>query len=623
MALSALRRQLEFPGIPARSVLQTDRYMVRLCPDRVSTDVMEFETSLRLAESSVVDEEKIRLLSQAVELYQGELLSGFCHEWLLPERECLNEKYLSALERLIEHLAATGEHEEALGYARRTVDADPLRESAHGDLMRLLAAVGQVEEARRQYRRIKRLWKRELGHLPSASLRRLGREINRLSADPSRISLPLPVPPQRDRGGVAPAAGPPLPLPPSEPTPEMTLPSFINRFIGRKRELGRLTQRLTSEATRLVTLTGPGGSGKTRLAVQAARELMASYPGGVWFVPLAEVTNPDFIPNAILNTLEISEDPQRVILDQVAERLSQARSLLILDNFEHLVEGGAPLVGELLRRIPSTTCLITSRRRLGLTGEQKFPVPPLTTPHQRGGRGTSSEEVMGYESVQLFVDRAQLVHPDFAVMAENAEAVAELCHRLEGIPLAIELAAARAQILSPSQMLKKLQSALDLLVSHNRDVLPRHRSIRAVMDWSYALLPHEIRRFFAIQSVFQGTWSLEAAEAVSQEPFTLDYLAFLQEASLLVGQEEKGEVRFRMLEMLREYAGEHLSLQDRAGAERRHAEYYLHLSEEAEGHLHGPQRLRWIERLEAEADNLRSALSWSKREDLEAGLRLA
>jgi len=277
-----------------------------------------------------------------------------------------------------------------------------------------------------------------------------------------------------------------------------------------------------------------------------------------------------------------------------------------------------------MEKVPALACLITSRRRLDLSGEREFPVPPLPTPD--GPR--SPDRLIQCESVHLFVDRAQAVRPDFQLTPGSAAAIAALCARLEGIPLALELAAARAWVLTPAQMLERLSQRFELLVSRQRDLLPRHRSLRATLDWSYELLTPELQRFFAQLCVFRGGWTLAAAEAVCAEPFALEHLEQLREYSLILAEEPGagetgGEMRFRMLETLREYAREQLTPADLTALQRRHAAYSLELAEGAGTKLKGACQEEWLERLAAEHDNFRAALEWSRESDPAVGLRLA
>ncbi|HLV79317.1 MAG TPA: tetratricopeptide repeat protein, partial [Chthonomonadaceae bacterium] len=436
------------------------------------------------------------------------------------------------------------------------------------------------------------------------------------TAPPVPVSAAL-LPPEKEAGEDATAA----------PEPEVTahLPPQFTRFFGREPELARLQEMLQQAgetpsskyladadrglAVRLVTLTGPGGAGKTRLAIEAAARMAAQMPGGVWFVPLAERTDAHLLFDAILDAMHLPPAPGREALSQVVERLAGQPSLLVLDNFEQLVAEGAARVRKLLEQAPLLRCLITSRFLLNVEGEQEFVVPPLPLPLGE----VDPERLAQCESARLFVDRAQMVKPDFQVTAHNAAALAELCRRLEGLPLALELAAGRAQALTPTQMLAQLERRLDFLVSRRRDTTERHRTLRGAIDWSFRLLSPELQSFFVRLSVFRGGWSLAAAEAVCEEPLALDYLAQLRECSLVIIEDDTAgasEMRFRLLEMLRAYAVEQVCETEQAALARRHAAYYRQMAEAAEPTLRGPHQGEWLARLAADQDNLRAALDW-------------
>ena len=398
------------------------------------------------------------------------------------------------------------------------------------------------------------------------------------------------------------------------------LPASLTRFFGRARELTAVEELLLDQRARLVTLTGPGGTGKTRLALETGRRLLDAFGGAVWFVPLADVWDAALIPGAILAALGCTLPPSRAPLDMLADTLAAATPLLILDNYEQLVTSGAVVVHELLMRVPSARCLVTSRQRLDIGGEREYPVPPLAVPAD----GDATQSLGGVESVQLFVDRAQAVRPDFQLTEHNSPAVATLCRRLEGLPLAIELAASRAQVLSPNQMLERLGRPLDLLVSRRRDVAERHQTLRAAIDWSYRLLDPDLQRFFAGLSVFAGGWSLEAAEEVGANPLALDDLARLREGSLLVVEPCGEEVRYRLLETLRAFAGDQLgSSGDTAAWQQRHLEFFLRLAEQGQKHLEDGDNEAWLARLDAERENFRRALEFALEAQPEAALRLA
>jgi predicted ATPase len=433
------------------------------------------------------------------------------------------------------------------------------------------------------------------------------------------------------------------------------LPLPVTRFFGREEEIELLDKLLLSSERRLVTLIGPGGSGKTRLALEVARRLEEPFQGAVWFVSLADIADAALIPRTICDVLHLSAVGQEPVEALIAF-FSRQPSLLVLDNFEHLAREGAGLVQQLVTRTPALTCLITSRQRLGLEGEREFRVLPLPVPTNDQGpmtndgrrpavppglpmatttTATMSTLVVGRNSlswvdcpsVRLFVDRAQAVQPDFQVTRGTAGAIAELCRRLEGIPLALELAAARAQVLSPAQILSRLDHRLDFLVRERRDVPARHRSLRAALDGSYQLLAPDLQRFFAHLSVFRGGWTLEAAETVCDEPLALDQLAQLQECSLVLAETGASETRYRMLETVREYASSMLTGEQQAELSRRHAGYFAEQAAQSEAEWAKGNRTGgagW-ERLTGERENVRAALSWSlvQGEDPENGVRLA
>jgi predicted ATPase len=366
----------------------------------------------------------------------------------------------------------------------------------------------------------------------------------------------LPFPDDRRLAGAARPAAARLPVP-------------VTRFFGREEEIERIKALLCPPETRLVTLTGLGGAGKTRLALEVAGRLRERFPGPVYFVALADLTRAGGIPDAILDALGLPRFANVPPPVQVTNALHRQRSLLVLDNFEHLIEEGALYLRDLLAGVPSLTCLVTSRQRLGIAGEREFPVLPLPTPRQQPGPSTpqttaqerlTPEQLAGFASVALFADRAPAARPDFEVTTGNGADVAALCRRLEGIPLAIELAAARAKALTPAQMLSQLDRRFDFLVSRQQDAVPRHRTLRAALDWSCDLLPAPVARFFGRLSVFRGGWTLEAAEAVGEvtAALALDYLEQLQDGSLVVAEEREGGMRFRMLETVRERAAEML-----------------------------------------------------------------
>jgi predicted ATPase/DNA-binding CsgD family transcriptional regulator len=397
--------------------------------------------------------------------------------------------------------------------------------------------------------------------------------------------------------------------------------------VGREQAMFEVKRELAM--TRLLTLTGVGGSGKTRLAMEVARDLIEAYPDGVWLVEFAPLSEKVLVPKAVAEALGVVERPGESIADTLVEVLGDRQLLLVVDNCEHLVEPTARLVDKLLDSCPRMRILATSREALGVEGEVRWLVPPLSMPDPQ--HTPSPEELEGYESVRLFAERARGRESSFSLGPHNAVAVSEICSKLEGIPLAIELAAARVGTLSVEQISERLGDSLDLLTGGGRTQMPKQRTLRGALDWSHQLLSEDEKELFGRLSVFAGGWTLEASEAVGsgqgvEEGEILDLLSELVGQSLVVARGgPPGGARYRLLEPVRQYAWEKLEEYDEAEAtRRRHAEFFLGLAEETETEMRGPEQATWLDRLEAEHDNLRGALSWTlERGEPELGLRLA
>ena len=420
-----------------------------------------------------------------------------------------------------------------------------------------------------------------------------------------------------------PAGFPPLRTLESRPN---NLPMQPTPLVGREREVEDVRGRLLAPEVRLLTLTGPGGTGKTRLALQTAADLLDEFEDGAFFVPLAALTDPELAVSEVAGVLGVRESGEQSPIEGIKDYLRQKQVLLLLDNFEQVLEA-ASVVTELLGA-PSVKVLATSRIPLGLYGEHEYAVPPLRVPDLK--RLPDLGALTQYEAVRLFIERARAARADFSVTDENAPAVAEICARLDGLPLAVELAAARIKLLPPKAMLERLGSRLKLLTGGARNLPARQRTLRGAIEWSHDLLDEGERILFARLSVFAGGRTLEAIEAVCDAGRDLPVDALDGVESLLdkslIRQEEgpEGEPRFVMLETIHEYAREKLQESGEAEEIRRlHAEYFLKLAEGAEPELKGPWQLEWLDRLEAEHDNMRAALEWSLGgADLELGLRL-
>ena len=413
------------------------------------------------------------------------------------------------------------------------------------------------------------------------------------------------------------------PSPPATAGPERTnLPHFLQSFIGRERELAEIRQLLPG--TRLLTLTGTGGIGKTRLALQAAAELRDAYPDGVWFVDLAPLVDPGLVPSALAQVIGVKESAGQPLVKTLSDHLRPLNVLLDLDSCEHVLDACARLAGALLRESGGTTLVATSREPLRIGAERVYPLGALPLPDPQG----DAHSIAQSDSVRLFVDRARYHRPSFDLQDQRARAVAEICVRLDGIPLALELAAARMAALPVEQIVRLLDQRFRLLASGSRSDLPRHQTLCALLDWSYELLDEEERQVFARLSVFAGGWTLGAAEAVGAGEViakgdVVYLLIALVEKSLVVADDD-GD-RYRMLETVREYARDKLVMSGNSNAVReRHRNFFLALAVNADPNLAGPEQGTWLQRLEDEYDNLRSALEYclGAASGSDAGLRL-
>jgi len=597
--LRKLFHQLHQALPDADRFLRADAQTVQWRPDApFSLDVAEFERAVAGAGSR-------QALQEAVTLYRGDLLPSCYDDWITPERERLRQAFVEALERLARALEDEGDSQTAIGCAQRLLQYDPLREATYRRLMRLHALSGDRAGILRVYETCAAVLQRELGIEPGPTTREARDRLLRM--EPPAVA-------------------------PSPPPALHNLPAPTTSFVGREREIAQVKQLF--ERSRLVTLTGAGGCGKTRLALRVAEDLVAEYPDGVWWVELAALSDPALVCPTVAATLGVREQPGRPLEAVLAAVLQPKRLLLLLDNCEHLAAACARHVEALLYACPGLRVLVTSREALGIAGETTWVVPSLSVPPQPSPANDRLAHVAPYEAVRLFVERAAAALPAFILTDENAAAVAHICRRLDGIPLALELAAARVKVLSPQQINARLDDCFNLLTEGSRTALPRHQTLQATMDWSYDLLSEPERILFRRLAVFAGGFTLEAAEAVCADEGQdgippdriLDLLSHLVDKSLVVVEARGQAARYRLLETAREYARERLrQAGEEDWARSRHLDFFLRLAEEVRPHKMRPGDMSAFSRVGQEYDNLRAALEWSAAapERAERGLLLA
>jgi len=619
--VSRLRRLLP-------DVVESHAIGYRMAIDPEAVDSVQFER-LALAGRDELrgDPQRAReLLREALALWRGPALADVATARFAGAAVArLEELRLGAIEDRIEAELATGSGQRLVAELDELVTANPLRERLSGLLVRALARGGRQADALGAYERLRSRLADELGIDPSEELQAIHLRVLRGEAGP---------PPAAATGA---GTARHLSEPPAAEEPRTNLRAQITSFVGRDDDIARITGVLGG--SRLVTLTGPGGSGKTRLATEAAAIMLDRMPDGVWLAELGPVVDPVDLPQAVLSLFGARElgllarqgrGPSPVPpRERIEQAIGDKRLLLVMDNCEHLVAPAAALIDALLAHCPELRVLATSREPLGITGEVLHPVGPLAMPVQDG----TASEALRFPAVRLFADRGAAARPGFTVDQATVGPVLDICRALDGIPLAIELAAARLRALSPDQIAARLDDRFRLLAGGSRTSLPRHQTLRAVVDWSWGLLGEPERVLARRLAVFPGGATLEAAERVCAGPDlgglasddVLYLLAALVEKSLVVASDgDSGEMRYSMLETMRAYgeerrvkAGEDQALRNA------HAAYFLELAEEAEPHLRRAEQLEWIERLTTERENLHGALRWAiDIQDAEMAMRL-
>ncbi len=603
-ALASLRRQFEPAGVARGSVIQGDQEQLGLNLDVVAIDVLDFERSVAAVPNDS-GPERLEGLLEAAALFTGVLLPGHDDDWLTSRRDQLNRGFRTLALDLLKEARAQGVPEMAIPAMEAADRTDLEAETIQLELVRLYCDLGRRADGTAAYQRIARRYLELLEDEVPVRLAALAREFR---LDHRR--------PPRPAGLAAAGASPRTPAPATTTTRARLSPSLpprLTRYFGRTEELLKLREWLTDGRYRLVTITGTGGAGKTRLATEIAHQLADSADRRVHFAGLADLLDASLTASTVLRLLRTGQPAGHDPVTELTLELAGPSTILVLDNMEQLGEAGALFVQTLLQRVPNLTCLVTSRLLLGVPGERVLDLAPLAVPDE----GWSLERVAETECARLYFDRAQSARPDFAISASNYRAIGELCRRLEGLPLAIELAAARARTMGPAQVLEHLNQSGVIEARSGSGIADRHRTLEAAIDWSVNLLHPELRMFFLRLSVFRGGWSLQAAAAVGlpeahdNEPSlrALDFLGQLRSHSLIAGADGGSDMRFTALDSIREYGKARLpSLDPEAWA--RHARYYCEFAETVEEHLQRAEQPLWLDRVEREHSNLRAAVQW-------------
>ena len=574
--VSRVRRRLEAAGLVGDVITGGGGCYQLHLPQGAGIDVEEAAADLEAARDAVARGDwgpAQERAGAAADTAGHGFLPGLGGLWVERRQAELHELRVSALEILADAASAGGDHAAALAAAEAAVAAEPLRESTHLRVMAAHAGAGNPAEALRAYERCRVVLAEELGVSPSERVQ---------AAYEAMLA-----------GGTN--------------TPATNLRPELSSFVGRA-EARRDIEKLLGPA-RLLTLVGPGGVGKTRLATRVAGDLVPRYRNGVWLVELAALADASLLPQHVVSALAVAENSGSTALESLRTHLADRELLLVLDNCEHLSAACATLARDLLRAAPGLVVLATSREPLGVPGETLWPVPPLSLP----GPGANA---WGSDSVRLFVERASAVDPEFGSSADTGAAVADICRRLDGVPLAIELAAARVRTLSVTEIADRLRDRFRLLVGRDPTAPDRHHTLRAAVDWSYEALSPTEQELFARVSVFAGGFSLGAAAAVCSpgrdDADVFDGLVDLVDKSLVLAERSGTTTRYRLLETLRQYGAERLAASGEEPAVRdRHLAWVRSLAEEADIGLEDGDQSSWLQRLDAEEDNVRVALDWA------------
>jgi predicted ATPase/DNA-binding SARP family transcriptional activator/Flp pilus assembly protein TadD len=606
-ALSGLRRALT----DLRSALGNQDWRLdaptprtlQLSLDGADYDVAAFDSAIR-------SDDPDRLLA-AIELHTGPLLEGCAEEWVQAERAPRQEACIQAMERVSDQAIARGDFDLALRCLRQAASLEPWREPAIRLLMRAQAGAGDYAGMALTYRDLRLALREELNSDPSEETKALFQELRQRGRETTeRVSETSPNPPSPSPTIAEPIEASPM---------GASAPAPLASIIGRDRDLQQSIAIL--RGVRLLTLTGPGGVGKTRLAVQLAREMASSYAAGVAFTDLSGIKDGNLVDTLLAQAVGVSSTKEGSLWLAANRHLGSRTALVVLDNCEHLIHDCARAVGECLGACPGVTVLATSRQPLGVSGETVLRIQPLDTPSRKGHAPKAPDPIAAarsYDSVRLFVERAQSASPGFALDERNVDAVVDICRRLDGLPLAIELAAARVRAMPPAQIAQRLGDRFRLFGARDRSHDPR-RSLLGTLNWSWDLLTDEERTLLRRLSVFSGGWTLQSAEAVCasdeerdglQVYDIADILASLVDRSLVVLDTRDPEGRYRLLETVREFSRERLiELEELDEMSSRQAAYFESVVKNGE-ESKGKEYTAWLTRLDRERDNVRVALAW-------------
>ncbi len=592
--LHVARRQLRELPLDPTLILRSQGNRVQLYrPEQIWTDVHAFEDAARLAR----DRNDPEPYWDAIKRYTAPLLPDELYEeWTISCRDELAATYHTLLDTVAWIHEERREYKLAIEASRRLTADEPEHEAAHHRLMRLYAATGRRKLAMRQYQTLVEALRESLDVAPEPATQKLYQDI------------------KADLGSAAETGN---------GSASHNLPHPITSFIGRKLEVAAVIEELPRH--RLMTLMGPGGIGKTRLAIEVAGQLVDEYCDGVWLIELAGITDPQLVPQTVMGALGIDAQAGRTLLESLVTQLKDAELLLVLDNCEHVIDASTELVDVLLRTSPTVQVLATSREALRLEGEHRWPVPALTPPDP----SFDLAAIVDNDAVKLFLDRVERHQQHVAVTSDNAEAICTICQRLEGVPLALELAAARTTVLTLPQLASRLDNALEVLTAGSRVVATRQQTLTATLDWSYHLLEHPEQILLRRLAVFAGGWTLEMAESICSDSALprasiLEILGQLANKSLILSNLSGPAARYRFLEPIRQYA---MALSDASGETSvlrdRHARYFVSFLESIEPELTGPGQADWFDRIELEHDNVRAALHWLiQQDDAERALRI-